>query len=85
MQAFRERAIRSRAKQFWQRVARPREGRERTDQGLRSGTCYRTLQDSSGRLFRLRSYLRSWEYEPDAEYVDGEIEERPRGEFDHNA
>ena len=28
-------------------------------------------------------YLRSSEYEPDAEYVDGEIEERPMGEFDH--
>jgi Uma2 family endonuclease len=27
-------------------------------------------------------YLRS-SYEPDAEYVDGEIEERPAGEFDH--
>jgi Uma2 family endonuclease len=28
-------------------------------------------------------YLRSSEYEPDAEYVDGEIEERPMGEYDH--
>jgi Uma2 family endonuclease len=27
-------------------------------------------------------YLRS-SYEPDAEYVDGKIEERPMGEFDH--
>jgi Uma2 family endonuclease len=27
-------------------------------------------------------YLRS-SYEPDAEYVDGEIEQRPMGEFDH--
>lgn len=27
-------------------------------------------------------YLRST-YEPDAEYVDGKIEERPAGEFDH--
>jgi Uma2 family endonuclease len=27
-------------------------------------------------------YLRS-SYEPDAEYVDGKIEERPAGEFDH--
>jgi Uma2 family endonuclease len=27
-------------------------------------------------------YLRS-SYEPDAEYVDGQIEERPMGEFDH--
>ncbi|MBT9329640.1 Uma2 family endonuclease [Paracidobacterium acidisoli] len=30
-------------------------------------------------------YLRSSEYEPDAEYVDGEIEERPMGEFDHTS
>jgi hypothetical protein len=29
-------------------------------------------------------YLRS-SYEPDAEYVDGEIEERPTGENDHSA
>ena len=29
-------------------------------------------------------YLRSSEYEPDAEYVDGEIEERPMGENDHS-
>ena len=28
-------------------------------------------------------YLRSSHYEPDAEYVDGEIEERPMGEYDH--
>ena len=28
-------------------------------------------------------YLRSSEYEPDAEYVDGVIEERPMGEFGH--
>ena len=28
-------------------------------------------------------YLRSSDYEPDAEYVDGQIEERPMGEFDH--
>ena len=27
-------------------------------------------------------YLRG-QYEPDAEYVDGEIEERPMGQFDH--
>jgi hypothetical protein len=30
-------------------------------------------------------YLRSFHYEPDAEYVDGEIEERPVGENDHSA
>jgi Uma2 family endonuclease len=29
-------------------------------------------------------YLRS-SYEPDAEYVDGEIEERPPGEYDHSS
>ncbi len=29
-------------------------------------------------------YLRS-SYEPDAEYVDGVIEERPMGELDHAA
>lgn len=28
-------------------------------------------------------YLSTSDYEPDAEYVDGEIEERPMGEFDH--
>jgi Uma2 family endonuclease len=33
----------------------------------------------------LEVYLQSSEYEPDAEYVDGEIEQRPMGEFDHNA
>ena len=30
----------------------------------------------------LETYLRS-SYEPDAEYVNGEIEERPMGEYDH--
>jgi len=29
-------------------------------------------------------YLRSSDYEPDAEYVDGVIEERPMGEFNHS-
>jgi Uma2 family endonuclease len=32
--------------------------------------------------FPVELYLRS-SYEPDAEFVDGEIEERPMGEFDH--
>jgi Uma2 family endonuclease len=32
----------------------------------------------------LEVYLRS-SYEPDAEYVDGEVEERPMGEFDHSS
>lgn len=31
----------------------------------------------------LEEYLRT-DYEPDAEYVDGEIEERNVGEYDHN-
>jgi Uma2 family endonuclease len=35
-------------------------------------------------LVPLEVYLRS-SYEPDAEYVDGEIEERPMGEFDHSS
>ena len=30
-------------------------------------------------------YLHSAEWEPDAEYVDGEIEERPVGEYDHSS
>lgn len=30
----------------------------------------------------VEEYLRS-DFEPDAEYVDGEIEQRPMGEFDH--
>jgi Uma2 family endonuclease len=33
-------------------------------------------------LVPVEVYLRS-SYEPDAEYVDGRIEERPMGEFDH--
>ena len=32
----------------------------------------------------IEAYLRS-SYEPDAEYVDGTIEERPMGEYDHAA
>ena len=32
----------------------------------------------------VEAYLRSSDYEPDAEYVDGQIEERPMGEFDHS-
>ena len=34
-------------------------------------------------LVPLEAYLRSSDYEPDAEYVNGEIEERPMGEFGH--
>jgi Uma2 family endonuclease len=33
----------------------------------------------------LEVYLRSSEYEPDAEYVDGTVVERSMGEFDHAA
>ena len=32
----------------------------------------------------VKVYLRS-SYEPDAEYVDGRIEKRPMGEFDHSS
>ena len=32
----------------------------------------------------LEVYLRTSDYEPDAEYVDGVIEERPVGEYDHS-
>jgi Uma2 family endonuclease len=32
----------------------------------------------------IETYLRTSDYEPDAEYVDGQIEERNLGEFDHN-
>ena len=35
-------------------------------------------------LYPLESYLRHTdEFEPDADYIDGEIELRPMGEFDH--
>ena len=33
----------------------------------------------------LELYLRSFHYEPDAEYIDGEIQERPAGQDDHSA
>lgn len=33
----------------------------------------------------LEVYLHCSDWEPDAEYVDGEIEERPMGEYDHAA
>ncbi len=33
----------------------------------------------------VEQYLHCSEYEPDADYVDGEIEERPIGEDDHSA
>jgi len=33
--------------------------------------------------FPVEIYLHSSEWDPDAEYVDGKIEERPMGEYDH--
>jgi Uma2 family endonuclease len=44
-----------------------------------------TLKDAVSTQVPLEVYLRSSGYEPDAEYVDGKIEERPMGEFDHAA
>jgi Uma2 family endonuclease len=39
---------------------------------------------ASHTLIPVELYLRSaYDYEPDAEYVDGEIELRPMGEYDH--
>lgn len=43
------------------------------------------LKDAVGGRVPVETYLGSSGYEPDAEYVDGKIEERPRGEFDHAA
>ena len=43
------------------------------------------LKDAMGTQVPLEVYLRSSEYEPDAEYVDGQVEERSGGEFDHAA
>jgi Uma2 family endonuclease len=34
-------------------------------------------------LVSIGEYLKTTHYEPDAEYVDGVIEERPMGEYDH--
>jgi hypothetical protein len=44
-----------------------------------------TPKDAIGAYVPLEVYLRSSEYEPDAEYIDGKIEERPVDESDHNA
>jgi Uma2 family endonuclease len=41
------------------------------------------LKDAIRSQVPLEVYLRSSEYEPDGEYVDGEIQERPAGEIDH--
>jgi len=35
-------------------------------------------------LVPIETYLRTFDYEPDAEYVDGRIEVRNLGHFDHN-
>src|ERR1700748_2645705 len=43
------------------------------------------VKDRSSDPVPMDVYLRASDYEPDAEYVDGQIEERPMGEFDHNA
>ncbi|WP_263355665.1 Uma2 family endonuclease [Acidicapsa ligni] len=42
-----------------------------------------TGTQATGTQIPIEVYLRSSEYDPDAEYVDGEIEERPAGEFGH--
>ncbi len=43
------------------------------------------MQVATATRVPLEVYLRSSDYEPDADYVDGEIEERPMGENDHSA
>ncbi|MFY9745303.1 MAG: Uma2 family endonuclease [Acidobacteriaceae bacterium] len=43
------------------------------------------IPDKKPRPVPVEVYLRCSDWEPDAEYVDGEIEERPRGEYDHAA
>jgi Uma2 family endonuclease len=50
-----------------------------------NGHVKQDFKDATSTHVPLEVYLRSSEYEPDADYVDGEIEERPMGEFDHNA
>jgi Uma2 family endonuclease len=45
----------------------------------------KAFEDLTSMPVPLEVYLRSPDYEPDADYVDGEIEKRPMGEFDHNA
>jgi hypothetical protein len=58
------------------------ESRGRVDYNL---FMNQTLKDAVSTQVPLEVYLRSSGYEPDAEYVDGKIEERPKGEFDHAA
>jgi Uma2 family endonuclease len=43
------------------------------------------IPDQQPRRVPLEVYLRCADWEPDAEYVDGEIEERPVGQNDHSA
>ena len=43
------------------------------------------LPDPEPRRVPLEVYLHGSDWEPDAEYVDGAIEERPMGEYDHSA
>jgi Uma2 family endonuclease len=43
------------------------------------------LPNEESRKVPLEVYLHCSDWEPDAEYVDGEIEERPMGQNDHSA
>jgi Uma2 family endonuclease len=43
------------------------------------------IPDKKPTFVPVEVYLRCSDWEPDAEYVDGEIEERPMGEYDHAA
>ena len=53
--------------------------------GAYNSLMRQTLKDAVPIRVPLEVYLRCSEYEPDAEFVDGTIEERPMGEFDHAA
>ncbi len=53
--------------------------------GAYNSLMRQTLKNAIRIQVPLEVYLRSSEYEPDAEFVDGKIEERPMGEFDHAA
>jgi hypothetical protein len=43
------------------------------------------LPNQESRRVPLEVYLHCSDWEPDAEYVDGEIEQRPMGQNDHSA
>jgi Uma2 family endonuclease len=43
------------------------------------------ISDEEPRRVPIEVYLHCSDWEPDAEYVDGEIEERPMGEYDHSS